>query len=279
MTHDPHRTPDRLATAQQIIAERFSSMMSLADQREQRFRTEMESAPATGQCPNCGAAGQPMDEPETLELSVRHNLLKPIYLACDHCMAEAKVQERMASYGVPRRVRHATLENFTITDPRQETALDAVRIWLLERTSLFLLLLGTCGAGKGHLAAAAVRRFRASATWITHAGMIDGLYGIPLDYRPGYIGRLQRIPLLVIDEMGGKAMTSDTPETFYKILDRRYEEGLKTILIGNIPLRSKDETKPCLISLTGGERMESRLLQTGTSVSCRWADYRNPSKD
>jgi DNA replication protein DnaC len=272
-------TPDTdPASTQSIIERTFLGMMSACDQRTARFRRELETICPTGPCPACTAQGQPLDESESLELSVQRNRLMPVYVVCGHCMAEAQRQEMLARYGVPRRVRHATFENFIVTDPKQQTALDAVAWWLRERESLFLFLIGSCGAGKGHLAAAAVRRSAVSATWTTHADLIDGYHGLPMERRPGYIGRLQRVPLLILDEIGGKNATSDTAEIFYKILDRRYDEGLKTILIGNIPYRQgTDTTKPSIISLCGDDRIESRFAQTGKVVPCKWKDYRLPT--
>ena len=291
-TNGPQK-PDA-ATTGNIIKSTFSRLMSAANDRTERFATEIVNAPQTGPCPKCTVPGQSLDSDATLDESVRHNRLRPVYVVCDHCAAEAHRQERMARFGVPTRVRHATLENFEfhgeVDDRRKQAeAITAIQKFIADPKKIFLCLLGSSGAGKGHLAAGAVRECvpvgaseSNAARWYSHPSLIDEAYTHSLETRPGFIGRLARTPVLVLDEMGTKNMTSDTVEIFYKLLDRRYEEGWtqqrKTILIGNIPLRTTDEKKIALLPIIGGSRIESRFVPTATVIYPRWDDYRKKMK-
>lgn len=252
----------------------FQKMMSVADERTNAYREELDKTPEHGPCPQCAAPGCVLDFSESLEQSVARDRLVTVYGICPTCEQKAREFEALARIGVPRRVCHATLENFETPQPEQAAALAKVRAWLADRSKLNLLLLGTCGAGKGHLAAAALKSLNLAAKWTSHDAIVGGCHAADFKDRPAFLRTFQRVPVLVIDEMGAKSMTTDTPEIFYQILDRRYDSGLITILIGNIPYRSKVEGKPSILALTGEARTESRFF-TGTDViACRWDDYR-----
>jgi len=214
---------------------------------------------------------------ETVEESTRRNEWRPTWMGCQSCADEAEVRARLERYGVPQRVLHATLSNYDVRTDSQREALRTVRAWK-EGEKPFLLLLGTCGTGKGHLAAALFRASGRSGQWMTHADLINTNYGVTLDDRPRWRKQIARKPFLVLDEMGAKGMTADTAEIFYEILDRRHDERLPTILIGNIPYRSKNESNLSILKLTDPDpqqaRMESRMADGAVLVFCRWEDYR-----
>lgn len=258
------------------LARAFESMMAVADKREARFRAELATVPQFGPCEACHAGTEALDESASLEESVRSNALRVVYGICRHCEREAATVERLARMGVPRRVRHATFENYEVYDPRQETVVRAVKGWLTDRQRWLLCLMGGYGTGKGHLASAAVRALGATASWITHPNLVNDYHGTPFDQRKRFKDRFKRFPVLVLDEMGTKGKTADTEELFYDILNLRHEEGLKTILIGNIPINAKEGL--CLMGLIGAERMASRMEQHSTLLSCKWGDYRAREK-
>lgn len=264
-----------LADAGAQLQTMFARMEAALEARTAAFAPEIAAAPFLGPCPACKVAPTQLDREGSEEESVRLNRLTLVYLPCGGCEREAALQERMARYGVPRRVRGATFDNYEVTDPGQGDAVDQVRAWVRSRESLFLLMLGKCGTGKGHLAAAAIRESGLSAHWTTHADLIDSYHDLPMSEgkRKAFRTRFQRYSVLVIDEMGGKSMTADTPELMFGILNERHDQELKTILIGNIPLRAP-EGKPSVLALLGEDRSESRLLTTSTLIACRWSDYR-----
>jgi|GEM_PF-3587430 len=261
-------------TPDPIIADIFRRMSRRADSRIAKFRTEMLALDETGPCAKCGRAVVALDESETLEASVMHNTLRPVYAVCVPCEGEAYEQERLARCGVPRRVRGATFANYETYDARQTDAVAAVQAWVRDPGKWLLMLLGSSGTGKGHLAAAAVRALRKTALWTSHCDLVNGYHGLDFQKRPRFILRHRSHPVMVIDEMGAKNRTADTEELFFGILDLRYDENVKTILIGNIPWKTTREGMPDIYSLIGASRAESRIATESTTVVCKWADYR-----
>jgi DNA replication protein DnaC len=255
------------------LAKMFDGMSAALDERADRLRPLIAEAPVFGPCPRCRVATTALDREETENESVRFDRLALVYTTCDDCQTEARMRDRLARYGVPCRVQSATLDNYHITQPGQAEAVASVRAWVRDPEAVFLLLLGACGTGKGHLAAGALRLLHSSALWTDHPDLVNGYHGTPMEQRDRYRSRFLRHPVLVIDEMGTKSMTSDTPELFYKILDKRHDRRLKTILIGNIPLRS-EAPRPSLLPFLGEDRAVSRLFATATIICPRWKDYR-----
>lgn len=269
------------------LAKRFASMMEGANRRTIQFETELEDAPQTGNCPKCGEAGQSLDMAESIDESVRRNRMVALYADCGTCEAEKRTQEWLARMNVPGRVQHATLQNYEAATLEQKCALADVKRFLTDREKVFLCLLGSCGTGKGHLAAAVMRTMRTGlgniGQWIEHATLVNDCYSRTLEMRKAYLDRLAKLPILVLDEMGGKTMTADTPEIFYSLLTQRYENNLKTVLTGNIPYRAKTVNGKKvegmnLLDLIGGERIDSRFKATVTMITCQWEDYRKPKK-
>lgn len=128
----------------------------------------------------------------SLEEAVRANAVVVVHRLCDPCLAEGAMRDRLARYGVPRRVRHATFENFQ-TDGSLEKleAVQSVRRWIEEDELIFLTLFGAYGAGKGHLAAAAIRKLGMSARWLSHADLMDGYHALDYPGRPRYLNRIR----------------------------------------------------------------------------------------
>jgi DNA replication protein DnaC len=262
------------------IEEMMKSLRAMAEEAERREApfAEMLSNPGVqdGPCPQC-ALPSPLDRDKTLEESSRHNELRLHYSVCNACEIESRIQRDLRNSSVPSRVCAATFDNYRIYDDQQKDAIRQIKAWITDPSKTFLLLLGSCGTGKGHLGAATCRSFRhEKIKWRTHDEFIGKCHSLDFHDREDYLDTLSGTGLLVFDEMGARTMSADTPERFYRVLDKRYDKGRKTILIGNIPLRSADKTS--ILSLTGDDRMESRIIETGVVIGCRWGDYRKMEK-
>lgn len=228
--------------------------------------------PESDRCRICGKE-LAFDREASIAVSLQHRERRLVFQECAKCQIEQDLQNRLVRWGVPDRVLSATFENYEIYDPRQPTALASVQTWLRDLETVFLLLLGKSGSGKGHLTAAAMRALKPRrAEWIGHKGFITHCHALSFADQEKYLKELERRDLLVFDEMGGKSMTADTPEKFYELLDQRFDKKRKTILIGNIPVRGN--TAPGILDFIGAERMESRLACSGIVVPCYWDDFR-----
>ena len=260
------------------ITARFQRMAEEIEKRENKY-AEIIDFPGyeSGPCPQCGTF-TPLDREKSLEESCREGEAQRHYKTCNPCQDEARAQGKLAGAGVPSRVQAATFANYEIYETRQADAVRKIRDWTEDAPKTFLVILGDCGTGKGHLASSAARYFvDQSIRWRTHNEFIGHCHALDFHARENYLDTLAASGLLIFDEMGGRTMTADTPEIFYLVLDRRYDKGLKTILIGNIPLRSDGQTS--ILSLTGHDRMESRIAESGVVVTCQWPDFRRRNKD
>lgn len=255
------------------IQKAIASMIALCERREAMFGAEIDQLRQTGPCPTCGVECS-LDRDETMAESVRMNRLSPVYSQCSACATESATRELLRGYGVPQRVLHATFANYETLDLNQSAAVRDVQEWMHNPDLVFLFLLGGTGTGKGHLASAAIRGMGCSALWLTHADLMNRYYALDFRGRDNYMRSMAMNSVMVIDEMGGKRMTADTSEVMYDLLDKRYDKGRKTILVGNIPYRSGPKGGPSILGLVGSDRAESRLARTSKIVPCNWADYR-----
>lgn len=173
----------------------------------------------------------------------------------------ARLNHLFAETKLPEKYRAAALGDFAdVPALRQqvESALDANR---------GLVLWGTFGTGKTHLAAAIVRQ-----------RLSEGVVGLFIK-TPALLNRMRatfdkdstgptaaelltavkRVPLLVLDDLGVEKTTDWVTETLYEIVDSRYCDGLPLIITTNL-------TAPDLKKQIG-KRIASRLAEM-----CVWIE-------
>jgi DNA replication protein DnaC len=139
----------------------------------------------------------------------------------------------------------------------------------------WLMLTGTYGCGKTHLAAA-VANFAVSlgvpTLFITVPDLLDWLrysYGSSEMSFEDRFEEIRQITLLVLDDFGTQNATPWAQEKLFQILNHRYISRLPTIITTNLSL---DEIE---------ERIRSRLSdpELVTRVQILAPDYRNPKDD
>lgn len=214
---------------------------------------------------------------------------------CD-CQLRARADALLAGARIPRRYEHCELSNFDFEGPQlnlapaRMAACRFVEEYPVDKTGL--LLVGTIGTGKTHLA----------------VGILKGLIrekGIPClfyDYREllkeiqnSYNDSVQTTELgllrpvfdaevLVLDELGAVRPSEWVWDTVSLILNTRYNDSRTTIITTNFadeaaatavrtlsPARAtREETLGDRI----GERMRSRLHEMCRTVRMEGADYR-----
>ncbi len=138
----------------------------------------------------------------------------------------------------------------------------------------WLLLMGSYGTGKTHLAAA-----------ISNTALDDGIPNIFLpvpdlldsirasynDTEQDYTNRfdlIRSIPLLILDDLGSQSSTPWAMEKLYQILNHRYVNRLATVITTNARLQDLDG------------RIASRLEDPSlvTRITLQVPDYRKPMK-
>ncbi len=178
------------------------------------------------------------------------------------------------------RFKTMTLDGYEVYDKAQEKALSVCHEFVENfsvhlESGTWLTMLGGCGTGKGHLAAAIcnaliersqtsclyqkyyelIRRIKAS--WNKNATESEG----------DILSAMRDVDLLVLDEIGVQFNTPAERLILYAVLDHRYEWCRPTIITSNLTLKQLNKVV--------GERLISRLADKGNLViGFTWADYR-----
>lgn len=242
----------------------------------------MAALPQEQDCPKHG--------PGYAKLDYQQSGTDPIY-TCPECAAEQKAAamvkrrlERLAAAGVPTDAMHATLENFDTERPNVKPEHHTPAKFLTAATAFRdqrvrnLILCGTPGIGKGHLAAAlAIITFDSgkSIAWADCFKLfreVHAAYGSDNAEPEDITGRLGWVDLLILDELGLRELPADGEEIIFTILDARHKAGKQTILLGN---KTAAQVKTWL-----GSRISDRL-RSGGVIFCygEWDSMRGSDAD
>jgi DNA replication protein DnaC len=215
------------------------------------------------------------------------------------CRIQERARLRVKRSAIPRRYEHCTLESYETSFPSSHRSLGAalmrakrfVESYPLETDGTGLLLTGSIGVGKTHL-----------AVGILQALVIDrGATALFYDYRDllkqvqnSYNSQVRETELeilrpvfdaevLVLDELGAAKPTDWVWDTVAHILNTRYNDRRTTIITTNYPNqgplgtvggdtagRPREETLGDRI----GERMRSRLQEMCVVVEMQGGDFR-----
>ena len=141
-----------------------------------------------------------------------------------------------------------------------------------------IVMTGSNGTGKTHLAIAAVKELK---------GKIYTMYEITTRIRQSYspradeteleiVDELARLPMLAIDEVGRTKGSDAELNWLSYIIDKRHTRGLPTIIISNKHVRKhcpNGGCPDCLENYLSGDVM-SRLTDNGVLLQFNWADWR-----
>ncbi|GJF32599.1 hypothetical protein KNE206_52990 [Kitasatospora sp. NE20-6] len=121
-----------------------------------------------------------------------------------------------------------------------------------------LLLLGGTGTGKTHQAYGAIRSLLAAGVRLRWQAVTSVTLHAMMRPRPGAdaereMRELERVPLLLVDDLGAGRASEFTEETTYRLVNYRYEQHLPTIITSNIT--------PAELAGLLGDRTASRLRQ------------------
>jgi len=158
--------------------------------------------------------------------------------AIENKQKEKRKKEWLSAIGVKADYETATLGTYEPKTDSQKEALNACKL-LKDGGIKKLILLGSNGVGKTHLASALVKLMN---------GKIITAYEMYALYRSCFSGQNSEIellhkfssyPLLVIDEFG-RTKGSEAEDNFLSaILDARHSDGLPTMILSNL-IRKRD---------------------------------------
>jgi DNA replication protein DnaC len=184
---------------------------------------------------------------------------------------------------IPRRFADKSFKNYEARTPEQKKAFDICQGYADNfdehlKAGRCMLLLGSLGTGKTHLAIAIANR-------LIRCQGVSAIYrtvgGVLAEIRSSYDARdvteeevmrsLVAPKLLILDEAGATKPSEFELATLFRIINGRYEQLLPTIVISNLPA---DELSTAL-----GERCVDRLREGGGfAVGFDWESARARAK-
>ncbi|VVO30639.1 ATP-binding protein [Pseudomonas fluorescens] len=199
-----------------------------------------------------------------------------------HLHRDRKLNEYLLDSGIPDRFMGCTFGNWEASMPDQVRAHAACEGFVAAFDENYavgrsVMLLGTVGTGKTHLATAVLQR---AIREHGHSGL-RGLYAtagsIIRDVKATFGNRgrteadvyadLIRPDLLVIDEVGVQHGTDFERQVLFEVINGRYEKIRPTLVVSNLGVT---ELRQCL-----GDRAVDRLRDKGGLVVLfRWASAR-----
>jgi DNA replication protein DnaC len=223
---------------------------------------------------------------------------------CD-CQMQARTQALLVSARIPKRYEHCELSNFEFDGPHRSlmparmAACKFVEDYPLDNTGL--LLIGSIGTGKTHLAVGIIKELILS----------KGIACLFYDYREllkqiqnSYNDSVKATELevlrpvfeteiLVLDELGAVKPTEWVWDTVSLILNTRYNDNRTTIITTNFPdepgqdayanpasefARAQRSARRETLGDRIGERMRSRLHEMCRIITMEGADFRQTLK-
>jgi DNA replication protein DnaC len=187
---------------------------------------------------------------------------------------EQEQRERIERYkrsGVPERYYNESLDTYKITNEMQKAAARAIGEFLREiKCGAFrtLVLIGSAGTGKTHLACGVVREYGGKyATAPDIVEVIRRAKSFSADQtEQQIIDSYSHKSLLIIDEIGRGIAATDEKYMLYQIINARYNTRKPTVLISNF-------TKADFLKYIGVAAAD-RLVESGDIVEMNGESFR-----
>jgi len=235
-------------------------------------REPFNAAPETKSCEHHPSVRRAKLFEETCQKSRIEGVFTPVYAPCGECSGEAAKAKQRAFWlkrGVPERVVDATLSNFDTDTEEKVVARGKVQAWV-KRNGVFLLLRGTTGTGKGHLASGCMKA-QGNGLFITHADMLSDLRAsYTLHTTQSLIDTWREAEIFVLDEFGLSPGGNDEESMLYQVLADRYDKRRPTIITTNL---DGEQFRKAI-----GYRLIDRLGEDCTVVVCAWESHRKAKK-
>jgi DNA replication protein DnaC len=229
---------------------------------------------------------------------------------CD-CTQGDRSERALARARVPERYRHCDFDNFETDNEIENISGEQLQAWnrslaqaklIVERfaqefplsSEHGLLLMGSCGVGKTHLAVAALKQIILRG----HSGLFYDYRELLKEIQDSYNSESQstemsvldpvlKTELLVLDDVGSSKPSPWALETVGHILNSRYNDKRVTLLTTNYldtdansssaPPRVAGMRAPSIedtLSERVGQRIRSRLYEMCRTVEISAPDYR-----
>lgn len=183
--------------------------------------------------------------------------------------AEQKLKERAARIRerinrIPKRYRNATFDNFEILSDEHQELVNYLK------SGKSCILFGPNGCGKTHLAFATIRNYieyDKTGIYMLAADLFDQVKALFGDKDAKDLSELERCDYLVIDEVDKRYGSQTEFIALYRLINKRYNEMLPTMLITN---SGRDE----IVEVVGPSVVD-RIREEGKTLNLsKWQNYR-----
>lgn len=188
-------------------------------------------------------------------------------------------ESKLGGSGIPLRFQDRTLDQFVVSHPAQERALEFARKYADQFNNVVqegrcALFVGRPGTGKTHLAAGIGLQIMKDGRSVLFTTVMRAVRRVKDSWGKGSaesesqaIYALTYPDLLILDEVGVQFGSDFERNTLFDVLNERYEKRKPTILLSNLP---KDELVGFL-----GERVFDRMREDGGQfIPFDWDSYR-----
>ena len=190
------------------------------------------------------------------------------YQPCLKCMA----RDRTIGQGVPPELAEVTRKGYAISCSAQQHAFNTWSRWLenhlkQEGEKTFLLMLGTVGTGKSHMAVVAFKAL-GGGWYTTPAKLFSTINDRMKDEKiKDPVAKAKKARVLVLDEFCVGGSRSDAPEVWNEIFHYRYGRKKPTIIVSNADAEH-------LVETIGLEGIRDRFRSDGELLTFNWASHR-----
>lgn len=196
---------------------------------------------------------------ETIEVELqRHQTI------CDRAIASCTVGARFRTRTFENYVHRAQPDAFKVAAAFAEN--------FSSNDGTGLLLSGSVGTGKTHLAAA-IANYLAPQGYFIKFGTFENILN---EMRKSYDNpdidsiniseKLQKVHLLIIDDLGKEYLTDWGKSILYSVINGRYENNMPVVITTN--------EKPAFLKSRYGDAIISRLVETTFAVHMYGEDFR-----
>lgn len=192
---------------------------------------------------------------------------------------QAIIEQRLHEAGIPKAYVGKGFSCFHAESAEEQAALTIARDYAAsfwkEKINVggSLILAGSVGTGKSHLALAVAQHVmkRGTVIYSDISGIIRSVRSTwsrnsELTEAQVFDMYTSGCDLLIIDEVGVQRGSVDEQNTLFDIINRRYRENQPMVLITNL---GGEEFKTFL-----GERSYDRLIERAQFIPCFWESYR-----
>lgn len=268
--------PSRIDETLKNLMQQNKSTMTSKNSSKESSRSDQLGDP---DCPICHGVGYiqydvPVGHPQ-------FGKIEPC--VCRASQITAAVRDRLFSYSHLDELDHLTFDNFKqrgqLNLPRTQAESLQVAFNAAKRFAGklegWLLLRGTYGCGKTHLAAAvgnSAVQLAVPTLFLTVPDLLDSLrfsYESPDTTFEEQFDRIRNIQLLILDDFGTQNATPWAQEKLFQIINYRYINKLPTVITTNLDIA---DIEP---------RIRSRLTdpELVTKVEITAPDFRQPGND